>query len=185
MSLRKNSKELILDAAEQVVMEAGAAHLSLDVVARKAGVSKGGLMYNFPTKKALLSAMINRLVQQYYEDREKKQKTLGKGPSAALKAGILAQLDPNEKRDHMVLSLLAAAANDPEILEVFRRDHQNHLKELALSGMNFERAVILSLAADGLMLNELLRISVFSAHQKNKIKEEMIRLIDKEGKRGN
>ena len=166
-------------------MEAGAAHLSLDVVALKAGVSKGGLMYNFPTKKALLSAMITRLVQQFYDDRQKKQKTLAKGPSAILKAGILAQLDPNEKRDHMGLSILAVAANDPDILDVFRQAHKGHMKELAQSGIKFERAAILSLAADGLMLNELLRISAFSAQQKNKIKEEMIRLIDEEGKRGN
>jgi AcrR family transcriptional regulator len=166
-------------------MEAGAAHLSLDVVAQKAGVSKGGLMYNFPTKKALLSAMINRLVLQFYTDRDKIQKTLGTGSTARLKASILTQLYPNEKRDHMGLSILAVAANNPDILEVFRHAHQGHLKELARSGIKFERAAILSLAADGLMLNELLRISAFSAQQKNKIKEEMIRLIDEEGKRGN
>ena len=64
MVKRKNSKEAILDAAEAVVLDSGAGHLSLDIVAQKAGVSKGGLMYNFPTKKALLSAMMNRLMQQ-------------------------------------------------------------------------------------------------------------------------
>ncbi|HBF34148.1 TPA: hypothetical protein DDW35_06255, partial [Candidatus Sumerlaeota bacterium] len=58
---RPDSKEAILDAAESVVLEHGASHMTLDAVAERAGVSKGGLMYNFPTKEALLTAMITRL----------------------------------------------------------------------------------------------------------------------------
>jgi AcrR family transcriptional regulator len=182
MAERKNSKEAILDAAEAVVLGSGAGHLSLDIVARKAGVSKGGLMYNFPTKKALLRAMINRLMEQFFFDREKKRKTLGKGPAALLKAGILAQLEPNERRERMGSSILAVAANDPDLLGIFRQAHREHLKELADSGIKFERAAILSLAADGLMLNELLRLSPYSIEQRNKIKKEIIQLIDEEVK---
>ena len=179
MIKRRNSKEAILDAAEAVVLESGAAHLSLDVVAQKAGVSKGGLMYNFPTKKALLKAMIGRMVQQFYTAREKKKEGLDQGPGALLKASILAQLESNEKRNRMGLSILAVAANDPDLLEVLRQAHQQNIKELSESGIKFENAAILSLAADGLMLNELLRLSPFNADQRNKIKHEIIRLIDK------
>jgi hypothetical protein len=109
-------------------------------------------------------------------------KTMRKGPAALLKAGILAQLEPNEKREMMGSSILAVAANDPDLLENLRQAHRQHLKELADCGIKFERAAILSLAADGLMLNELLRLSPFSPEQRNKIKKEIIQIIDEEVK---
>src|SRR5690242_2095382 len=44
------ARDRILEAAERVVAEIGAARLTLDVVAQAAGVSKGGLLYHFPSK---------------------------------------------------------------------------------------------------------------------------------------
>ena len=37
-----NTRERIIEAAEQVVIEAGTRHLTLEAVASKAGVSRGG-----------------------------------------------------------------------------------------------------------------------------------------------
>ena len=54
------SRDRILDAAERLVVQTGASHLTLDGVAQSAGVSKGGLLYHFPTKEALLEGMIER-----------------------------------------------------------------------------------------------------------------------------
>src|SRR3989337_1315491 len=51
---RKSSREKILDAAAELVAEIGAGRLTLEAVAERAGLSKGGLLYNFPTKAALL-----------------------------------------------------------------------------------------------------------------------------------
>ena len=51
MHRKTDCRQAILEAAERVVTEAGAAHLTLDAVAGKAGVSKGGLLYHFPSKK--------------------------------------------------------------------------------------------------------------------------------------
>lgn len=52
----------ILDAAEDVVCSEGVQSLTLDKVAANAGISKGGLTYSFPTKDALLLAMLKREV---------------------------------------------------------------------------------------------------------------------------
>jgi AcrR family transcriptional regulator len=68
---RPSSKEIILEAAEAIVLESGAVHMTLDAVAERSGVSKGGLMYNFPTKEALLEAMINRMRDRLNRLREK------------------------------------------------------------------------------------------------------------------
>jgi AcrR family transcriptional regulator len=178
MAKKVNCKEGILDAAEAVVMEMGAVHMSLDVVARKAGVSKGGLMYHFSTKKSLLKAMIERLVAQFYQDREAVLKQVKPGRGRELKAGILTALQPNEKRDRMGLSILVVAAHDPELLKCLKEAHRMHLKEMTDSGLELERAAVISLASDGLMLSEMLGLSPYTPAQKKKLKDTMIRMIE-------
>ncbi|MBF0330498.1 MAG: TetR family transcriptional regulator [Candidatus Omnitrophica bacterium] len=178
MAKKANCKEVILDGAEAVVMEMGAVHMSLDVVARKAGVSKGGLMYHFPTKKSLLKAMIERLVAQFYTDRAEISDKVKQGPGQNLRAGILTALAPNEKRDRMGLSILVVAANDPELLKCLKEAHRVHMKEMADSGLDFERAAVISLASDGLMLSEMLGLSPYTPAQKKRLKDTMIRMIE-------
>ena len=57
------ARERILEAAERVVGDVGAARMTLDVVAQAAGVSKGGLLYHFPSKESLLGALAKRYVE--------------------------------------------------------------------------------------------------------------------------
>jgi AcrR family transcriptional regulator len=173
-----NCREQILNAAQTVVMEAGAGHMSLDIVAKKAGVSKGGLMYHFPTKEALLKAMLVRMIEEFYMHREEKEKDIVKPAGRLLKAGVLATMARDPKKDRMGLAILAVAAHDPHLLEPLRAAYASHLKELEGSGMKFERAAIISLASDAFMLQELLGVSSYSAVQKNRIKAEMIRMVD-------
>ncbi|MEI8010922.1 MAG: TetR/AcrR family transcriptional regulator [Candidatus Omnitrophota bacterium] len=175
---RKSARDRILDAAEAVVLDNGAAHMSLDMVAKKAGVSKGGLMYHFPAKDELLKDMIGRLLAEFYGEREKKFKGLKEGKGRLLKAEILAVLDPNERRDRMALSILAAVAQAPYLLEPLRQAHREHLDMLVKSGLPFDEAAVVSLASDGMMFLELLHLSPFSSSQREKIKKTMLRLID-------
>ena len=60
---RANSREKILAAAADVARESGPGNLSLDAVAQRAGVSKGGLLYNFPTKAKLMQALVEHYLQ--------------------------------------------------------------------------------------------------------------------------
>jgi AcrR family transcriptional regulator len=52
----------LLDAAERVLSRGGPQALTLQAVADEAGVSKGGLLYHFGTKKDLVSALVDRLI---------------------------------------------------------------------------------------------------------------------------
>ncbi|MBF0478032.1 MAG: TetR family transcriptional regulator [Candidatus Omnitrophica bacterium] len=180
MSKKINCKEAILDAAEKVVLEAGAAHMSLDHVAQKADVSKGGLMYHFPNKECLLRAMLSRLISQIYADREQRLKKLTERPNRIIKAGILTTLNRNEKRNRTGQALLAVMSHDPDLVAPMRKAYQDHLEELKTSGVKFEKTAILSLAADGLLFLELLRVSPFNDSQRTKIENEIVRQIDNE-----
>lgn len=176
---RLNCKEAIMDAAESVVVKSGAAHMSLDTVARKAGVSKGGLMYHFPTKVDLLKAMVGRLVDQYHRDRADMAARLkDTSPVGLLKAGIMLNFERDPKRDQMGCSILAVAACAPELLDPVRNAHREHLKLISRSGLKFECAAVLSLALDGFMFNNLLGLTVITQTHRMKIRQEMLRMVD-------
>ena len=56
------SRERILDAYADVLTDEGECHATLEAVAARAGVSKGGLLYHFPSKDQLAEALCDRLV---------------------------------------------------------------------------------------------------------------------------
>lgn len=55
------ARDAVLDAFEALLIDVGERAATLDAVARQAGVSKGGLLYHFPNKEALISALLERL----------------------------------------------------------------------------------------------------------------------------
>jgi len=55
------TRDKILDALERLLLEHSAQQSTLEAVAAEAGVSKGGLLYHFPTKEAMLAAMVRRM----------------------------------------------------------------------------------------------------------------------------
>ena len=175
-----NAYEAILDAAETVVSEAGAAHLTLDAVAAKAGVSKGGLLYHFPTKEALIQAMLDRIVGGHEAFWKKKETELRNERASQIKSYILSTLSRDPKVGHRGVALLAGFAHNPKLLEPIRRYHRKVLAEVVSSNLGFERAAVVTLAANGLRLMEILSISPFDARQRKRVMEELLDLADKE-----
>jgi AcrR family transcriptional regulator len=56
------NRQLILDSAMQVISEVGLAKASLDTIAKKAGLSKGGLLHHFPRKEALIEELCRSIL---------------------------------------------------------------------------------------------------------------------------
>ncbi len=59
---RPSNREAILDAFERILIDRGAAEATVEAVAEAAGVSKGGLLYHFPSKDALFDAFGERVL---------------------------------------------------------------------------------------------------------------------------
>lgn len=56
-----NTRDRILDALQEILVREGYTSVTLEAVARAASVSKGGLLYHFPSKAAMLTGLIARL----------------------------------------------------------------------------------------------------------------------------
>ena len=178
-----NARERIIDAAEQVVIERGARHLTFDAVALKAVVSRGGLIYHFPDKEALLKGMLDRLLERAKESRAKKRAELAEGTEREIVAHVLSSLEKDDKAERArAAALLASGAHDPGLLAPIKKEYRTLMDDVTGNGLRFERAAVIALATDGLRLLELLSVSPFNKKERSSIVEEMISLA-KEHKR--
>ena len=64
---RPSSRKKILAAAADLARQSGPVRFSLDAVARHPGVSKGGLLYNFPTKAKLMQGLVEDYLGEFEE----------------------------------------------------------------------------------------------------------------------
>ncbi len=71
MSRPPAAREKILDAYADLLRSDGERAATMDATAALAGVSKGGLLYHFPSKDALAEAVIERLLEAAQQDSER------------------------------------------------------------------------------------------------------------------
>ena len=173
MKTSQDTVDRILTAAEDVVIEVGAGHLTLDAVSERAGVSKGGLLYHFPTKEALIRGMIERLLEWFEQTRAEEARKLPEGPGRELKAHILSMSRPDPHIQRISAALLAAAAFDPSLLEPVRESYRQVMARFS-EGLDPQRAARLSLAMDGLWIMELLGLSPFEPRQREEFIQGLI-----------
>ncbi len=151
----------LLDAAEQVVSRDGVRGLTLEAVANQANVSKGGLLYHFPTKSALITAIVERLADRCESDQDKALAASSQGRGAFTRAYLAIRAkppDPHEEPIHT--ALLAAAGTDPQYLAPFRERLREWQRRLEADGIDPATASIVRLAIDGLCLCHLLGLPV-------------------------
>ena len=172
-----NARERIIDAAEQVVIEAGARHLTLAAVASKAGVSRGGLLYHFPYKEDLLRGMMDRRRTHMMERRKTRMALTPQGPEREAVAYVLSLLgDHTDANTNISAAIIAAGAHDPKLLAPVKKNNLQTITDLTRDGLSFERAAVILLAANGLRFFEVLSMSSFSAKERGKIIDELLAL---------
>ncbi|ODN72374.1 TetR/AcrR family transcriptional regulator [Methylobrevis pamukkalensis] len=152
---RPSSRSRIVTAAEDLVRCEGAARLSLDAVAERAEISKGGLLYNFPTKCELLRAMIGEYVQRMTQECADARARIGEaGPNAHARAHVAASDAICQKEGPPPAGLLAVIAEQPELLDPLR-DYYRGLFEKIAGDRDPDLSLIAFLAVEGMCSLEL------------------------------
>lgn len=162
-----------MQAALQIAAEKGAGKVTLDAVAKASGLSKGGLLYHFPSKEALIAAMLQHLI----DDSERNRSQLAANePSSALVALLKARALFTERiTANTAMAILAAGAEQPALLNPIKHHNTKVLTEI-LTGQNQPLEVmLLMLASEGLIFQDLLNISPYSAEQKAALEDHLIK----------
>lgn len=174
--VRESSRDAILDAAEAVVREQGAAHLTLDAAAERAGLSKGGVLYHFQTKDAMLIALVHRMTQAFQALYEEARSRMGNDPGRMLEAYIEAGSAAEERLGNTSCSLIPALASNPELLEPIRTFYKHHFGQLGKASVGWDQAAVVTLAQDGMWLLEMLGVSPLEPQDKKRIAKLLARL---------
>ncbi len=157
-SAKGATRDRILAAAEALARSAGPGNLSLDAVARDAGVSKGGLLYHFPSKARLLEALVEDFLSRF--DRALR----AEADSGRRDALILAYVDLFLKERRLGApppsGLVAALAEDPQMLDPVRRFERDFLDRIRANATDPALATLGFLAVHGIRTMELLNVRV-------------------------
>ncbi len=163
---RPNSRAKLLQAATEIVAERGGGRLTLDAVAERAGISKGGLLYNFPSKDALLSAMIADMVAYYEQLRDSHYAALLPQPHRFAHAMLATLNDFNTHDRKVAQGLLATISEHPDLLQPVREKIAETFARLQRESEDPGRAVLAWLAMEGLCNLDLLTLSPLSETQR-------------------
>jgi AcrR family transcriptional regulator len=177
---RKSSREKVLDAAAELVSEIGSGRLTLDAVSERAGLSKGGLLYNFPTKDALLQGMIQRLVDEVSAEREalRGQAEPGRNLEARLCTAALLKLRKGRTRE-VASGMLAASAENPRLLDPVREVIKATLENLKATSDDLDATLVGWLAIEGLNSLVMHDLNPFSEEEHERVVQAVNRLLRK------
>jgi len=191
------ARDRLLDAAERVVVESGATHLTLDAVAKSAGVSKGGLLYHFPSKEALLEGMLSRHFHDVDAEVSRRLALRSEKPVRGANGGarrarkpsraevfservrVLLELRP--ERPAVGAAMVAASADNPEHMAVCRAEYRKLLDEFARLPGGFEGSAMVMLGVQGLLLAELLQLSPYTPQERSRLVKALLRAADQCG----
>jgi AcrR family transcriptional regulator len=161
----------IIQAALAVAADKGAGKVTLDAVAKVAGVSKGGLIYHFPSKEALISAMVQHLLDEA-ESKRSQQAQLEPSTLAAVlqtRAHFTAQISGNT-----AMAILAAAAEQPSLLKPVQQHNQEVLRQIQSEHGDSLQATLLLLASEALIYHDLLNLSPFTAAERRILEQQLV-----------
>ncbi len=167
-----------MNAAETVVRRHGPGRLTLDAVAREAGVSKGGLLHSFPSKEALVSGMLERLIARSEAAVQERVTEAAGRPGAALRGYLEGTFATADVDPGTAMSILAALPEHPRLLDPLRDFYRAHVSRIIAEATDEAAVLTPWLAAEGLLLLELLGVSPLSKEQRSAVITHLLTLAE-------
>lgn len=153
-----DARTRILDAAERIVQAKGVPALTLEAAARAAGISKGGLLYHFASKEAMLHGLVERLAQSIRVDFDAVLAAQS-GPCPASRAVLAWAFDhPDqvcEEHQRAGAVFLAVFHHDPAMLGPIRAVFAYIRERLRADALPPGHALTIMAASDGLFFGQL------------------------------
>ncbi|WP_375383991.1 TetR/AcrR family transcriptional regulator [uncultured Microbacterium sp.] len=155
MSRPPHAREVVLDAFESLLVEDGERAATLDASARRAGVSKGGLLYHFGSKDALVEGLIERLRALSVEDIEE----IRASPEGPVAAFMRTSIMTGSALDRTIIALSRLAQNGHPSATDALRDLRTLWEDAVRPEAKDETALqLIMLVSDGLYFNNALTV---------------------------
>ncbi|MCA2024655.1 TetR/AcrR family transcriptional regulator [Enterobacter sp. K16B] len=145
-------REQVLDAAESLILESGGRVFTLDAVAERACISKGGLVYTFSSKDGLIYAVLEREVTRFQQAVRRRLTDTPAGPRQWILAHIEEALEEEDAVTQMAAFLITALVHAPGMLEPVRNLYHSLLEPLREQGEEMANVRHAFLAVEGIFL---------------------------------
>lgn len=181
MDSKANEKrELILRTATQIVLDSGFHSLTLDAVAKRAGISKGGLLYHYPNKDLLIKGIAIYIFDEFCHNfksfAEKDPIEKGKWSRALIEASKF-DLEHNAELN---VGISAAALLNSGVVQNISESYHSILTKLEDDGINRVTAMIIRLVLDGLYYSQLLNVAQVEKEMQEAVFQQLVKMTIKE-----
>jgi len=143
----------------------GARHLTIDAVTIKAGLSKGGVLYHFPSKAALLEGLIAHNIHHIRIRLEFHLADVSGSSNPTLKAMIRIFRDVLDGTVSLPVALLAASAENPALLGPVRTEYDLLWQAVKSETSNPDEAFVIWSALEGLYHFDVFGLAPEGRHQ--------------------
>ncbi|TVR20444.1 MAG: TetR/AcrR family transcriptional regulator [Anaerolineaceae bacterium] len=174
---QKTTREKIIEAAVRLIAEEGTAHFTLEAVADYADVSKGGLLYHFASKDALIEAMI----QHYLDACDERVQELLQGdgrPHAWLRAFVRMTFEDQPTDIAIVASKSAAFVNNPDLIAPLRTRYQQWMRQATADGLPVDVATLVIAASDGYWYAKMFEFNDFDDEARQGLLDRLLQMIE-------
>ncbi|MBB6096741.1 AcrR family transcriptional regulator [Deinobacterium chartae] len=172
----EHTRAALLAAAAQILLEHGSA-LSLEAVAKAAGVSKGGLLHHFPSREALLTELALSVATHFHRRLEtaleEEVARHGRQPGAWLRAYIRVNFEPDANETSLILALSSLVHGD-DYLQRSLELQATYVAAAENDGLPPGRAHAIRLACDGYWMGQFMERTRLSPEQAQALKEELL-----------
>ncbi|SMX44900.1 TetR/AcrR family transcriptional regulator [Actibacterium lipolyticum] len=168
----------ILEAAEVIANRDGARHLTLDAAAKEAGVSKGGVLYHFPTKEALLAGMMDCALTGMHEILEKNRERLKGKTHPTLRAMVHTSRDMLCEKIGVRVALVTGLSENPALLEPLRKVFAALWDDIRADCPDPAAAYVIWTAVEGMMFFAMFEVSPAAAPDNSELFERLESMVD-------
>lgn len=166
----------ILAAACSIVKTHGVEKLTLEAVAKEAGVSKGGLLHHFPNKAALIQGMVEEQTDQFVSDIRTRAARNDGNDGAWSRAYIESTSSDIQKGNGLGTALIAALFANPDLLVRFQEEYSTWQHSIENDGIDPATATIVRLAADGLWFSEMFGLGRLDGELRDNVIRRLIQM---------
>lgn len=168
----------LLSAALTTLRDHGLAALTLDAVAREAGVSKGGLLHHFASKEALIEAILRQLLADFEARVHAYYAAEPPHSGRWLRAYIRATYDEAPLPLEIATMLMSAMNENYALLTLIQSDFVQWQQRLLNDGVPKARATIVRQAADAYWTERLLGVASEQQADRFEVMQELLQLTE-------
>lgn len=174
----RNAHDDILDAARAVVSRDGPGRLTIEAVAREIGMSKGGVLYNFPSKLELLEGLTQQMIDAFEQSFAEFRAAVEGRPNPTLRALVGAFAHFETFDPDLSMAIMAAAAEAPDLMAPVNRLLAGYVTQVLAETSDAPLALVILAALDGLRFQHLMRLPPADPAHRTATLERILAMIE-------